>query len=76
MKTPNYRLKVDFLMWSSGWDEKKLPKGAFVRPIHHDYLPRHITNSSTFASYNHTNHIFCYTRFGIVPIPKQHIEEC
>lgn len=63
-RTPNYVLSDDFHI--SG--DKNLPAGSFVRPIRWEYLPKHITHSKLYEGIEPIGVLFCYTRYGIVPI--------
>lgn len=55
-------------------DPKVLPVGAFVRPIQLSYIPQHVLDNNKY-NYDHKLDIYCYTRFGIIPIPKSYMRE-
>lgn len=65
MRTPDYVLTEEVHIAS----DRILPVGAFVRPIVWDYLPRHIREAKPEGLPNHF--AYCYTRYGIIPIPKK-----
>lgn len=73
MSTPDYVLTEDFEHYlTRGGEPLRLKAGSFVRPIEYGYLPTHIKNDDT----NHWDvktgkKIYCYTRFGILPIPAE-----
>jgi hypothetical protein len=76
MRTPNYVLIQDYsFSEGQGWgqNQKTLPQGAFVRPISEDYVPKHILEKYSF--YNKDLEIYCYTRYGIMLIPKKYLRE-
>jgi hypothetical protein len=70
MPTPNYVLTEEHAVSSGPYDTKTLPAGSFVRPIDPVYLPRHITESDEYKYFSPERQIYCYTRIGIVAIPK------
>lgn len=79
-RTPNYRLCEDYSFGSSNYmssvkDQKTIPAGSYVRPIKLEYLPNHVLEDHRWRYTNKDTHIFCYTRFGIVPIPKTHLRD-
>lgn len=73
VKTPNYILKEEHNLGASWNQDKVLPAGAFIKPIHKTYVPLHILEA--WFGVNYDTHDFCYTRLGIVPIPKYKIRE-
>lgn len=74
MKTPDYVLSEKYT-YSNGADTITLDKGMFVRPIKQDYLPRHILADKTWQPYLRSpSYVFCYTRYGIIPVTKNIVE--
>lgn len=68
MGTPSYILTKEHTINSNN-QVLKLPAGSFVQPISHRYLPSHIKESIT--PYQNTDQgVYCYTRLGIIWIPK------
>ena len=67
MKTPNYVLNSDHTL-ISGHDTRVLKEGTFVRPLELHYVPKHVLEANKWV--NTYDESFCYTHFGIVPIPK------
>lgn len=75
MRTPNYVLtnRVNLSNGPATYDDRFLEPGTFVRPISLNYVPDHIVE---FWRYFNSNvDVFCYTRHGIVPIPKIYLRE-
>jgi hypothetical protein len=75
-RSSNYRLKEDFYFGStygSYQDGKKLPAGTYIRPIDLSYVPNHVINDQRWRHFNSELEVFCYTRFGIIPIPKTYV---
>lgn len=50
-----------------------IPSGSFVKPIEDRWVPKHILDDP--YRQRQPNEIYCYTRFGIYPIPKDALEE-
>lgn len=59
---------------ASGDDDKVLPQGAFVRPLYIGNVPK--DTIAKWPKFDPIAEVFCYTRYGIVPIPKYVIVEC
>lgn len=76
-RTPNYRLTEEWLIQvNKGYmDPLKLPTGTFVRPIHIDYVPKHVLEDPRWKYFDSKNEVFVYTYYGIVPIPKHIMRE-
>jgi len=68
MQTPNYALIQDVMCENGGADPKRLPAGSYVRPIEFKYVPKHITSQHRF--FDEETSVFCYTRYGIIPIAR------
>lgn len=75
MRTPNYVLNAYYSFNITNRDIVALPEGAFVRPISEEYLPKHILEGKGYADYKSSGYIYCYTRYGIHPIPSQFLRE-
>jgi len=52
-----------------------LPAGSFVKPIQDVYLPKHVKESLDYKYHDPRKDIFCYCRYGIIPVPKKIIRE-
>lgn len=74
-RTPNYVLTESFSVSRPLRDPITLHSGTFVRPIHADYLPRHITESSEFKYHINNGFVYCYTPKGIYPIPEDTVRQ-
>jgi hypothetical protein len=72
-RAPNYRLTEAHEV-RMGQDYVTLPQGAWVRPVEACYLPKHITESDDFRWFNPEMKVYCYTRFGFHPIPRDKVE--
>lgn len=72
VKTSNYALSESHTFISGG-DSRTLPQGAFVSPIDIYYVPQFILEKNPW--FDKKVDIFCYTRFGMVPIPKHKVRE-
>lgn len=75
VKTPNYILSEDVSIDRSIYDDKTLKAGTFVRPIEVQYVPKHVLENPRYAFVDQEKEVFCYTRYGIVPIPRKYIRE-
>lgn len=77
MKTPNYRLTDAVSLPSGSYrdGDKDLSAGDFVRPIELVYVPKHVVDDERWKWFNKETEVFCYTKKGIVPIPKFKIRE-
>lgn len=73
MKTPNYVLDSDFNIPYGHHDVKTLPAGSFVRPLEFIYVPQHIKDENKW--FNEHNDVYCYTKIGIIAIPKHQVRE-
>ena len=73
MKTPNYVLDEDFSIPYGHHDVKVLPAGTFVRPIETCYVPKHIKDENKW--FNEKTDCYCYTRIGIIVIPKKYVRK-
>lgn len=75
--TPNYMLNApySFECGQNAYDTKTLPEGTFVRPIEIQYVPAHILDNKRWRSFNSSKEIFCYTHYGIIPIPREKIRK-
>lgn len=74
-RTPNYRLKIPVTISYGIYDIKTLPSGSFVRPISEQYVPQHILDDPRWEDADLSTDVFCYTKIGIVLIPKRDILE-
>lgn len=68
MRRDAYVLMEEYKYKGSDKDVE-LPSGAYVSPISPQYLPRHITGGRDFDLYTRPYYEYCYTRYGIIPIP-------
>jgi hypothetical protein len=76
MKTPNYRLTEPVSLPSKGRvGDNDLQAGEFVRPIELVYVPKHVLDDERWKWFNKDTEVFCYTRKGVVPIPRYKIRE-
>ncbi len=74
IRTPNYVVSHDITISTDKMGfQKVLPSGAFVRPIHKDYLPKHVLekHKDSLSDY----YVMCYCYFGLIPIPKSYLRE-
>lgn len=72
-RTANYRLNSELQIYVDRYGSKTLPTGSFVRPIELKYVPQHVLEKydATDTKY----HVFAYTHYGIIPIPRTQIDE-
>lgn len=75
IKTTNYALTEPFSYQEGRYDTKTLPAGAFVRPIELVYVPKHVIEDSRWSSFNKKTDVFCYCRWGVIPIPRNLLRE-
>lgn len=77
LPTPNFIITEDHTYGedSSRWsmESKILPKDSFVRPIDILYVPKHVKEK--WVGVNLKTHVYCYTRAGIMPIPRNIITQ-
>lgn len=75
MKVPEYVLSEDHrIVMPIGHEDITIPAGTFVKPIDKYYVPAHIRNERP-GIYIAPWEVFCYSRYGIYPIPKSKIRE-
>lgn len=74
MKVQEYVLDADHNIWY-GSETKVIPQGSFVKPINLAYVPQHVKDDSRWKFIRHDVEVFCYSRFGIVAIPRRIIRE-
>ncbi len=74
-QTPDYILTEDFNCSADFSQTKILSAGTFVRPIQFCYVPKHVLESKLGKFFNPKMEMFCYTRLGIVPIPKNIVRQ-
>lgn len=72
-RTPNYRLTSDVVVQFDKNDFVILPGGSFVRPIQLYYVPNHVLEF--WPGVDGQYHVFAYTHYGIVPIPRSQVME-
>lgn len=70
LPTPNFVLMSPLTISRGPYDNKTLPAGTFVRPIEYQYVPKHIQDADWNRFFDQTTDIFCYTRVGIVAVPR------
>ncbi len=74
VKTPNFALRQEHRIEMRG-DYRTLPSGAFVRPIELQYVPVHVKEDSRNQFFNVQSDVYCFTRYGIIAIPKSIVME-
>ncbi len=52
-----------------------LPAGSFVKPIETRYLPPHVLKDPKNKYFTEKTEVICYTRLGMVAIPRNIIRE-
>lgn len=72
-RAPHFTLSDAVKVYIGYGEPLELPQGAFVRPIDERYVPKHILEDTTRLRSN--DEVFCYTRYGIIPILKSMIRE-
>jgi hypothetical protein len=70
LPTPNYFLIKERIVQVYNKDFITLPAGSCCRPISPCYLPKHVLEYYTSKGYDKDKNDWCYTKFGIIPIPK------
>lgn len=77
MSTPNYVLTEEHTVaWGySSTDSKTLEAGSWIRPIELTYVPIHVKEDRKWSGTNKETHVFCYTRWGIMPIPREKVRQ-
>lgn len=73
-KTPTYALIAPHHVKCRS-DYIVLSEGTFVRPLSLEYVPQHVLEDRNNLYVDKTKEVFCYTRYGIVPIPRDIIKE-
>jgi hypothetical protein len=75
MRVPDFITTEDVKVSPGSADSKTLPSGAFVKPIHPYYLPKHIKESEVYQYCDHSIYAFAYSHFGIIMIEKTKIRQ-
>lgn len=70
MKTPNYVLTAAHTYHFGPHDTKVFDAGTFVRPIEKRWLPKHVLEHKDNRWVDHSREVFCYTRWGILLLPR------
>lgn len=52
-----------------------LPSGSFIKPISHNWLPRHITDTQEYLFMDIRKYVYVYCRYGIVAVQRSLIRE-
>lgn len=73
-KVPTYILKEPY-RFGPLHDMKEMPQGSFIRPIELCYVPKHCFSGPAATYYSKERDVFCYTHYGIIPIPKNLVVE-
>lgn len=73
-RSPNFILSMPLQITHRG-SSVTLPYGTFIRPINDEYVPRHVFDKPENKWYNSETHLFAYTWFGIIQIPKDAVKE-
>lgn len=74
MRTPNHALKEDYHFGPLN-DKRTLPRGSYVKVIEDRNLPKHILDSSDYKWLDPSLKAWCYTRYGIVAVDRNLLEE-
>lgn len=74
-RVPDYVITEDYSFTFDRTDTKTLPAGSFVKPIELVYVPKHVVEQDRWRGFNKAKDVFCYTRLGIVSIPRKIIRE-
>ncbi len=74
-RTPNYIISEAHSYHVGSTDTRTLEAGTFVRPIELPYVPKHVTENPQNRCFNKETDIYCYCRFGIIPIPRKIVRE-
>lgn len=70
MKTPDYVMSEEYSYryhWHS--DPMVFSVGMFIRPIEIQYVPKHVTERETINKFDKDKEVYCFSRYGIYPIP-------
>lgn len=68
--TEEYHLRVDTI-----GDPMILPQGSFVKPINNNYISKETRKKPINSWHNDNTDVFCFTRFGVVSLPKKIVRE-
>jgi hypothetical protein len=52
-----------------------LPAGLYVRPVALKYIPTHLSDMSEHRYMNHDTHVFCYSKYGFLSLPRSLIKQ-
>ena len=75
VRTMNYRLIAEHVLNLGPHDSKTLPQGAYISPIKLEYVPKHITDSDRNGWHKEEYDVYCFTRYGIISIPRCKIRQ-
>lgn len=67
MLTPEYVTTQEYVVKIRG-AEKTLPAGSFVKIVSSQYVPDF--TKETYPTFFESNDCYCFTAFGLVPLPK------
>lgn len=73
VRTTNYRLQEEHTIHRGIQDSKSLPQGSYICPIKLGYVPKHIVEADNNRWHNPETEVFCFTKYGIVSIPRYKI---
>ncbi len=72
MKRIQWILDKDVLLYFGPHDQVTLAQGSHVTPMDIRWVPKHIKDQYKH-DYDPKTHVYCYTKFGIVPVPKDKV---
>ena len=76
LPTPNYVLNQRVEHRNGFTDSFILEAGAFVRPIDERWVPKHVLEDPRWQDkYKKALHIFCYTHYGIIMVPRDALRQ-
>jgi hypothetical protein len=68
-------LSEDVAIYITSSEHKTLKEGTFVKPIEPQYVPKHVKDDPLRRVYDGTKDTYCYTPYGIFPVPRKSIRE-
>ncbi len=73
-RTPNFTI-MSPVNFSHVSGNLTLEPGDFVRPIALCYVSQHVIDDKRWRWFDPQNDVFCYTHYGVIPIPKRNLRE-
>ncbi len=68
IQSADYTLSDDVVIRVDVHDSITVPKGSFLKPFTLRWVPKHVKERWPF--HDDKVEVFCYTKYGILPLPR------